>query len=296
MCTDSGISRGFCAGGGVTLTSYIWNYLGNGSPYEGAGVTVTTTSLPGGTVGTSYAGTACLVATGGLGAPYTWSVTAGSLPTSVTLGSDGCWSGSPTVANTYNFTVQACDSAPTCDTQTESIIITAAPTLDVVATPGADHILVRFGKAGLPFSDSCDAVVKIGEATQSTFTSSSGFATRPLALTGLTAATAYNIDITCPTATANRVTSTTLATASGGNRTVPVSLKPSALLATAARVTVDYGTTTAVVDGSVQNTDCASGCTVNLTLPAGLRYYRWRWQTSGDAVIATSAVQPLQVQ
>lgn len=296
MCTDLSITRGFCSGA-LTLTGYIWNYLGNGSPYEGAGVTVETTSLPNGTVGQSYAGTACLSATGGLGAPYTWSVTAGSLPTSVTLGSDGCWSGTPSVANTFNFTVQACDATPTCDPQTESIIINPAPSVDVVAMPGHNYIVAVFGKAGLPYSDSCDAVVKIGEATQATFTSTSGPSRRTLALTGLTASTAYNIDVTCTSASANRVTSTTLATPSGGNRTVSISVgAPTSVLPTAARVTVDYGATTAVSDGSIQNTNCGSGCTVNLALPAGLRYRRLRWQTAADVVLATSAVEPLLVQ
>jgi hypothetical protein len=296
MCTDLSITRGFCSGA-LTLTGYIWNYLGNGSPYEGGGVTVETTSLPNGTVGQSYAGTACLSATGGLGAPYTWSVTAGSLPTSVTLGSDGCWSGTPTVDNTFNFTVQACDAMPTCDTQAETIIITAAPTVDVTASPGDTYIVVRMTKAGLPYSDSCSAVVKVGEATQGTFTSTSGPSTRFIAATGLTASTAYNIDVTCTSASANRAISTTLATPSGGNRTVNIQLgAPPAFLATAARCIVDYGTTTAVSDGSVQDTTCSSGGSVDLTLPAGLRYWRHRWQTAADVVLATGAVQPLQVQ
>ena len=31
MCTDAGITRGFCAD--TSITNYIMNYLGNGNPY-----------------------------------------------------------------------------------------------------------------------------------------------------------------------------------------------------------------------------------------------------------------------
>ncbi|MBI4395740.1 MAG: fibronectin type III domain-containing protein [Elusimicrobia bacterium] len=34
MCTDAGVSRGFCSDS--SLTNYFWNYLGRGNPYSGA--------------------------------------------------------------------------------------------------------------------------------------------------------------------------------------------------------------------------------------------------------------------
>jgi hypothetical protein len=64
--------------------------------------------LPQGTVGVSYLQT--LRATGG-GRPYTWSVSAGSLPGGLTLNSaTGSIGGQPTAAVTANFTIQVADS------------------------------------------------------------------------------------------------------------------------------------------------------------------------------------------
>ena len=87
---------------------------------------VTTTSLPDGAVGSAYSQT--LAATGGLDALHVVSSVSGSLPTGLTLGSStGIISGTPTAANTYNFTVRCTDSQGTPDTddQALSIAVTA---------------------------------------------------------------------------------------------------------------------------------------------------------------------------
>ena len=69
--------------------------------------TITTTTLPNGTVGTSYSQT--LAADNN---PTEWTVTVGSLPDGLTLNqSTGEISGTPTTADTYNFTVTATNRA-----------------------------------------------------------------------------------------------------------------------------------------------------------------------------------------
>jgi hypothetical protein len=74
----------------------------------GSTLTITTTSLPGGSVGTAYSAT--LKATGGA-QPYTWSVSGGTLPPGLTLNSSsGVISGTPTTTGTSNFTIQVTDS------------------------------------------------------------------------------------------------------------------------------------------------------------------------------------------
>ena len=89
-----------------------------------SGIAVATTSLPGGTVGTAYSQT--LMAAGGT-APDTWSTSAGSLPSGLSLnGSTGVISGMPTTAQTATFTVMVTDSAAHTATQALSITISAA--------------------------------------------------------------------------------------------------------------------------------------------------------------------------
>lgn len=84
---------------------------------------ITTTSLPGGTVGTPYSQT--VSATGGSG-PYTWAVSSGSLPNGLALGaSNGTLSGAPSSANTFNFTIQVTDAANS--TATQAFTVTIAP-------------------------------------------------------------------------------------------------------------------------------------------------------------------------
>ena len=72
-----------------------------------APMNVTTSSLPNGTQNTAYNTT--LAATGGT-TPYTWSISAGTLPTGLSLASNtGVISGTPTGTGTSNFTVQVTD-------------------------------------------------------------------------------------------------------------------------------------------------------------------------------------------
>jgi hypothetical protein len=80
-------------------------------------------TLADGQVGSAYSGT---VAASGGSSPYTYAVTAGALPTSVTLAAAGTLSGTPTVANTFTFTITATD-ANTCTGANSSYSVTIAP-------------------------------------------------------------------------------------------------------------------------------------------------------------------------
>jgi len=85
---------------------------------------VTTTSLPSGTVGWPYS--ASLAATAGK-APYEWQVTAGSLPTGLTLSTGGTLSGTPThAADSTDFTATATDSLGTPYTATGDLSVSVA--------------------------------------------------------------------------------------------------------------------------------------------------------------------------
>lgn len=93
---------------------------------------ITTTSLPGGTVGQAYNQT--LQATGGIGT-LVWTRSAGSLPSNLALSSAGVISGTPTNNGTSNFTAQVTDALSQSDTQPLSIVISAAtPPLTITTT------------------------------------------------------------------------------------------------------------------------------------------------------------------
>lgn len=84
---------------------------------------VTTGALPGGIAGTPYSQTE--TETGGT-APFTWSVTGGTLPTGLSLSSAGVISGTPSAAGTFSFTVQVSDSFSFTATASQTITISAA--------------------------------------------------------------------------------------------------------------------------------------------------------------------------
>ena len=101
-----------------------------------AGPSVTTTTLPAGTLGQAYNQT--VQATGGLGS-LTWSISAGTLPAGLNIGSTtGVISGTPTLAGTSSFTVRVQDAAGRSDTQPLSIVINLInpPVITTTSLPG----------------------------------------------------------------------------------------------------------------------------------------------------------------
>ena len=73
-------------------------------------LTLTPSTLPNTTVGSSYSQT--VTASGGTGGPYTYSIASGSLPTGLSLNtSSGAITGTASTAGTYNFTINAVDGS-----------------------------------------------------------------------------------------------------------------------------------------------------------------------------------------
>jgi len=101
-----------------------------------AAVTITTSSLPAGTVGTAYSQT--LAATGGTGAK-TWAIASGTLPTGLSLNSStGVISGTPSASGTSNFTARATDTVGATGTKALSIVISGTIHTYYVSTTGND--------------------------------------------------------------------------------------------------------------------------------------------------------------
>lgn len=123
----------------------------------GAGaLTISPITLPASVVGQPF--TPTLTATGGT-PPYVWSVSSGSTPAGVTLGSTGTFSGTPTAAGPSNFTVQVRDSAGATASRDFSVNTIAGlnitpTTLDdgVVGTPYNFTLGAQNGTAPYVFS------------------------------------------------------------------------------------------------------------------------------------------------
>jgi Putative Ig domain len=83
---------------------------------------ITTTSLPGGSVGALYSST--VQASGGA-TPYTWKITSGNLPAGFSLNSTSAnISGTPTATGTSSFTIQVTDSESPAVTVSAGLSIT----------------------------------------------------------------------------------------------------------------------------------------------------------------------------
>ena len=121
----------------------------------GAGVTLSPTTLPNGTVGSGYSQT--ITASGGTGTGYSFSFT-GTLPAGLTLSSGGLLSGTPTATGASSFTVKATDSGGNTGTQAYSLTIGAGVTLSPTTLPngtvgsGYSQTITASGGTGTGYS------------------------------------------------------------------------------------------------------------------------------------------------
>jgi hypothetical protein len=109
-------------------------------------LTINPATLPTPVFGSPY--TFALVIAGGT-PPYTAQITAGGLPLGLSMSSLGGFSGTPTRAGDYSFTVQVTDSARRLTSRTYSVTVTQVLSLDTTSLPG--------GFAGEPYSGSLAA-------------------------------------------------------------------------------------------------------------------------------------------
>jgi mono/diheme cytochrome c family protein len=106
-------------------------------------LSITSTNLNGGTVGTAYSQT--LIATGGT-TPYTWSYS-GSLPAGLGFTSAGSIVGTPTASGSYTFTARVTDSRSTAVTKSLTITIASPP----MSQADKDLFLANCGSCHTPY-------------------------------------------------------------------------------------------------------------------------------------------------
>jgi hypothetical protein len=87
-------------------------------------VTIKTTGLPKGAEGQPYSAT---LKAGGGAPPYTWSISHGSLPKGLTLGSGGSVTGTSRVSGTYDITLEAVDSFKPGDSAKKALSLVISP-------------------------------------------------------------------------------------------------------------------------------------------------------------------------
>nr|WP_320204022.1 putative Ig domain-containing protein [Agrobacterium rosae]MDX8306017.1 putative Ig domain-containing protein [Agrobacterium rosae] len=107
-------------------------------------VTVGPASLPAATAGSAYSQT--LSASGGT-APYSFAVTAGALPSGLTLSAAGVLSGTPTASGSFNFTATATESGGSPTNGNRAYTLTVA-----VATTTLPATSLPAGTAGQSYS------------------------------------------------------------------------------------------------------------------------------------------------
>ncbi|MBU6245622.1 MAG: putative Ig domain-containing protein [Actinomycetales bacterium] len=134
---DNYTSREATAGGKVyRLRTWAGTALSQ-SEVDGAtvvGPSVSTSSLPNATVGSSYSQT--LAASGGTSPYSNWQVSSGTLPSGLTLSSStGVISGTPTTAGTSTFSVTVDDSIPTTSAAQSLSLTVAAASAPAPAAP-----------------------------------------------------------------------------------------------------------------------------------------------------------------
>ena len=135
----------------ITITATDTGSTGVGAPFSVAqnytidvpapAIVVNPATLPNPTAGTAYS--QAVTATGGI-APYGFAVTAGALPSGITLSGGGAISGTSNQVGTFNFTVTATDNFGQTGSRAYTVTI-AAPTLTM--NPAAGTLNAPYGVA-----------------------------------------------------------------------------------------------------------------------------------------------------
>lgn len=129
-------------------------------------VSITTQSLPNGTISKSY--TQTLTATGGDSGTYCWSLPGGSLPAGLALSTNGVITGTPTTAGSSSFSVLVKDCQNSTLTANGNFSINTYPALTI------NPITLPSGSIGNPYNQTLSATGGYGSYTWTIASGSGG--------------------------------------------------------------------------------------------------------------------------
>jgi hypothetical protein len=137
-------------------TTLICNTFANWRINVRGAIQLDCTPLPDGATCATYSAPAPVVQGGT--EPFTWSVSAGSLPPGLTLGADGSITGTPTQAGAFKLTLQVVDSSDPSLTGTADFTVNIASGCATTTTPGGvgggtvarTEPLARTGRSSAP--------------------------------------------------------------------------------------------------------------------------------------------------
>jgi uncharacterized repeat protein (TIGR02543 family) len=174
-----------------SITPYTFSIEGTGLPEA---LVIASANPADGTVSTVYAGHT-FTSTGGTGAK-TYAVTAGTLPSGLSLASNGTLTGTPTTDGSYNFTVTVTDSASTPETDSHAYTMDILPEALVIASANPADGTVSTVYAGHTFTSTGGTGAKTYAVTAGTLPSGLSLASNG-ALTGTpTTDGSYNFTVT----------------------------------------------------------------------------------------------------
>jgi hypothetical protein len=243
---------------------------------------IATTSLPTGQVGAAYS--TSLAATGGT-APYTWSLTSGTLPAGLSLNaSTGAITGTPTAtASAIALTFTVTDSGSPAQSQSASLTLTINVAPLAIATTSS----LPNGQVGAAYSTNLAAT---GGTPPYTWSLTSGTLPAGLSLNSTTGAITGN-----PTATANAIALIFKVTDSGSpaqsqSASLTLTIDPPALVITT--TSLPNGQVNSAYNTSLGATGGTPPYTWSLTsgsLPAGLSLDTTTGAISGTPTASVSA-------
>jgi len=244
------------------------------------GITITTPSLPSGSVGTAYSGS--MAATGGVG---TLAWTASGLPAGISLSVAGTFSGTPTAAGAFMVAVTVTDSAGNTASRTYGLTVNGPPPKISItgpipaATMGSSFNLgfsasggvppYLFSATGLPagLTFSGAGLISGSPTVAGTF----NVTVTVTDFIGQTDSTSFTINVALPTSPPLSFTGISTSINPGSQSSIGVSLGSPYPVA----ITVNLSLTFSGTDPAVQF--ATGGLTAIITIPAG--------QTAGSTTI-----------